>query len=203
MCNRVDKASVKTFSSVEKERTCHYNFDNTISMLATKNAANEIFSAKYGTLSTSMLYQSGIGTELNKDWGTLAVSFEDFLCHLNDSDKKELNKFLFYAVHLENWNWENLEEGSKLYQISKQTLISEKYFSDDNYFSGMEFLRWYSINFSPKSERVIDLKSFNILAKYIFNNDFGKAKSYIRQENKKTGINNLFNKFENWCERTK
>lgn len=173
-----------------------------IGMCKATDMKNEM---RYGKLSTSMLYESGIGVELAKDYKTLAYTFNEYLLTLSDEDSKELSKF-YLVIFLDNNKMmtDYSEETQKKYFAKEingfiEQMIEQKLSG----FSGRDHVNFFVSNFNPKSEQNFNLKLYNNFTKLVLMHDFEKAKEFIRSTNGKYDIDKFFVQYDNECQKIK
>jgi hypothetical protein len=175
-----------------------------------KDVGDQIYTRDVGALSTEFIKENGIGYAINKSWGNIALSFDKFQRYASSrEDTKEISKFIMNL---------SLVEYEKEFRILKQkkSNINKDFLNEKNELDKIYAMKYNFLNIVKQEiqaineERKLFLKLVTLFitlkgeqkelyspfAKYVINNDYSRALEYIKQVNKKSGINNLYKQFE-------
>ena len=163
-----------------------------------KKSGDEAFTAIYGVLSTDLIKETGIGYSLNMNWGNILIAFDNFLIYTKSKeDKKELAKFVLnqkLLMYQDGKDKDNLDIKNEFLDengnIDKQVLGKQLILIYDKKSEAGAFVHDFAQAKSKEKE------IYSPFVKYVVNNDFERAREYIKQVNEKSGINNLYKQFE-------
>lgn len=166
-----------------------------------KESADQSFTIKKGALSTEFLKENGIGYSVSMNWGNIALAFDDYLRYANSKeDQKNLGKFMmslnYYSPYIK-LDSRITEKESKEVTMYYMTETEYKFYKEGKSKQDSSFLLTDFFSFLKGKEKEI----YSPFAKYVINGDFERAREYIKSSNKKTGINSIYQRFENACEK--
>ena len=168
-----------------------------------KKSGDETLTAIYGSLSTDLIKETGIGHSINMNWGNILIAFDNFLIYTKSKeDKKELAKFVLnqkLLMYQDGINEDNLELKNEFLDengnIDKQVFGKHLILTLDKKSEAGTFVHDFA---QAKSK---EKKIYSPFVKYVVNNDFERAREYIKQVNEESGINSIYQRFENACEK--
>ena len=211
---KLDKKFCKAYNHVTYNHFVHDksldSFDIGSRHTILKDSGDAIFTRDIGALSTDFLKENGIGYSVNMNWGNIVVKFDDYLRYANSKeDKKELSKFLMNILTIiaedeiaENTLDELLDENNRLrkdvflkmeFEAKFEAKMKESKKGNKRSFSTL------TSYFAETKDKQIEL--YGPFAKYVINGDFERAKTYVKSVNAESGINELYEQFENACEK--
>jgi hypothetical protein len=172
-----------------------------------KESGDKIFTRDIGALSTDFLKENGIGYSVNMNWGNIVVKFDDYLRYANSKeDKKELSKFIMIIKmsYMENVienddKTDKIEMNSENNRLIKKVIIKTEIEAENNKKENEKSYSTLTSYFAETKDKQKEL--YGPFAKYVINGDFERAKAYIKQVNEKYEINELYEQFENACEK--
>lgn len=189
-CENIDKERIRLedgLCKINKKDKSQYS----ISLNAIKEAHNQQFNAKYGALTTKFLEQRGVGIEKNMDWGSIAVSYEEFLCSLTKKERDELFIFLSQTAFVKT---DENKEISKAY-ISFATI---EVFNNYDLQGKEAFLdSYFLLGFFANNK--FQAKYFNDFFKFLIMKDYDRAIKYVIDKNKEVGYSEIMEEIKKEC----
>lgn len=199
---RVNQDFCKAYDYFNHQRFVYQN-DTSLSVhrSSIKESGDQIFTTKYGALSTDMLKENGIGYSVNMNWGNISLAFDDYLRYANSKeDQINLGKFMMslnYYSEIFKLDSRITEKESKEVTMYYMTTIEYNFYKEGKQMNGGSFVLTDFFRFVKGKEKEL----YAPFAKYVINRDFERAREYIKSTNKKTGINSIYQRFENACEK--
>lgn len=168
-----------------------------------KKSGDETLTAIYGSLSTDLIKETGIGHSINMNWGNILIAFDNFLIYTKSKeDKKELAKFVLnqkLLMYQDGKDKDNLELKNEFLDengnIDKQVLGKQLILTLDKKSEPGTFVHDFA------QAKLKEKEIYSPFVKYVVNNDFERAREYIKQVNEESGINSIYQRFENTCEK--
>lgn len=207
----IDNNFCKSYNFYTYEMFTYMKFDSNLSNgvrdTVIKETGDKIYARDVGQMATEFLKENGIGYSVNKSWGNIALSFDKFQRYASSrEDRKEISKFIM------NLSLTVYKEAIRIVKQKKGN-INKDYLNEKNELDKIYAMKYDFLNevkkensegrkvFSKLVQEFIILKGeqkelYSPFAKYVINDDYSRALEYIKQVNKKSGINNLYKQFE-------